>query len=205
MESECGYNVLDTIILHFGTNNIKTNPDINSMCEQYQNLIEAVRSMFPEANIVCSSIIQRTDRFRNRKLIDDFNDELKEMTSCYKNCSITTHEDVTDDCLVDGVHPNPRGLGKMCSNYKRVAENFGNKFRVTSPHIQLQHQLQHSHQFQDQVQQRMQQQLGQLEQRQQRQHLKLKQQQQPQRNQEHQQQQQQLDEHEQHLQLKRQK
>ena len=108
------------IIIHVGTNDIKESLDANKALDNILQLKNFLEKKLPNARVVISNIITRTDDKRAQESTMVFNKHLDEL----KLKTINNNNIQALDLGKKGLHLSQKGKAKFASNLKKVISNF---------------------------------------------------------------------------------
>ena len=123
------------VVLHVGTNDVKTNTTLSTVIESYQNLLQKAKTVFPFAKIALTAVLPQ--KRGPTKLIQDVNDALKKL--CANQRITFLLEDKLQNLSTpkqyiqsDGIHLTTKGLSIFLRKIKRfLVEN--DSTRQTEP------------------------------------------------------------------------
>ena len=104
----------DAVIIHIGTNDLRSTKDPTNICKEIIELAE--ESCSENTNVIISQIVPRGDKFNEKaKLVNNkLNEECKK-----RNISLISHNNIKPKIHLNSskLHPNIRGVGLMCRNF----------------------------------------------------------------------------------------
>ncbi|MBQ6734955.1 MAG: SGNH/GDSL hydrolase family protein [Lachnospiraceae bacterium] len=108
----------DIVFIMVGTNDFNAAINLAIFRDAYQSLVTQVRTVLPNATIVCSTCIPVFSKWYNAQdvTIDAYNNEIRTV-ALRSGCVLidTWACGITNDMMIDGTHPNATGAAVMAN------------------------------------------------------------------------------------------
>ena len=151
--NECTFKVQKSVTFHFGTNNIRNwsgrNSDdlIDSMLDDYNELIKKAKEKFPTAKIYLSNILRRSDKYPSRfnrnkgmhiddmnQTIDIVNEEIKSRVRKERRVYYISHQELDENLQTryDGIHLDDVGIELFVEDIKNQAISWTSNTRFVT-------------------------------------------------------------------------
>ena len=113
--------VPEKILINVGINNINDDEENTSIdvCEQYEKLIDVIKSKFNGAHIYISSILVRKDN-KFATVIGEVNKNLARWETTTPSLTFVHHTNIDRDMMYDEKHLTRKGFFVMVTNFKYV-------------------------------------------------------------------------------------
>jgi hypothetical protein len=115
----------DNIILHTGTNNLRTDEPLD-VAEKIVKICEQIETRSPKTTVAISELTARHDSIE----LDQKRKEVNKIIHSFaksRNWKIISHENIDSNCLNKRkLHLNPRGTISLAKNFKNYLSNLNN-------------------------------------------------------------------------------
>jgi hypothetical protein len=113
----------DKLILHVGTNSLKSRETSTKHAEEIISLAESVKNTLPETEVIISGLITRIDNGDLANKVNQVNKVLKEMC-LERHWKFIGHHNITSNHLNrSGIHLNKVGTAMLSRNFNKYIHN----------------------------------------------------------------------------------
>ena len=111
----------DMVILHTGTNDLKSNQNPSDIANEIINLVKNIK--ISETEVSISSLIPRGDRLSEKG--KKVNKEFEEKCTA-ENFAFIVHKNINSklDLFPDKLHPNKKGRGDLKGNFRKFINKY---------------------------------------------------------------------------------
>ena len=124
----------DKLILHIGTNSLKSRETSTKHAEDIISLAESVKNALPETELIISGLITRVDNGDLANKVNQVNKILKEKC-LQRHWKLIGHPNITSNHLIrSGIYLNKIGTAMLSCNFNKYIHN-----KNESNNIELKH------------------------------------------------------------------
>lgn len=116
-------------LLHVGTNDVSNGESVDSILSGITSVINSVKSLNPDVQIVCSSILPRKSEKVVNNIVSSVNKEIKSLCEKFNyffldnDSFMVTNGRINYELFFDHVHLNASGVKLFCSNIRKFIES----------------------------------------------------------------------------------